>query len=124
MLGITEKGAAGTAHVSGSSLCPATTPDCCVAPPSAGTAQRVKDSALVCTTGGEFPALAGTCGGQACQLGCECGAPGGAATCDCTRGLPPASKAQEVCGVFACGVITCSVGCTCADAAQSACTCP
>ncbi len=124
-LGITGKCAAGTARVSeAASLCPATTPDCCVAPPSAGTVARVKDSGLVCTTAGAYPELAGTCGGQACQLGCTCGASGGSAECDCSRGLTPGSKSQEVCGVFACGVITCSAGCSCADAAQSACTCP
>ena len=123
-LGLTGKCAAGTVHVADSSVCPTTEPDCCVAPPAAGTTQRVKDSTLVCTTGGKFPTLAGTCGGQACQLGCECGTSGGTAACDCTRGLPPASKGQEVCSVFACGVITCGVGCTCADSVQGACSCP
>lgn len=123
-LGVASECAAGTARVEDASLCPSTAPDCCLAPPSAGTVRRVNDSGLVCTTAGEFPALAGVCGGQACQLGCECAVSGGAAVCDCTRGLPPASKGHEVCGVFACGVITCSVGCRCADAAQSACTCP
>jgi hypothetical protein len=91
-----------------------------VPPPPAGTVQQVKSSGLVCTTAGDFPPLTGTCGGQACQIGCECRA----SECDCSRGLPPSSSGQEICAVFACGVITCAAGCSCADAAQSACSCP
>ncbi len=124
-LGVTGACASGTLHVSSDLVCPPKTPDCCVAPPAAGTIPLSQGYGLVCTQGGDYPTLAGTCGSAGtCALGCECGSAGGAPACDCSRGLTPAPKGKDICEVFGCGVITCSVGCSCADASKSACSCP
>jgi hypothetical protein len=124
-LGLTGECANGTLRVSSDLLCPAKTPDCCVAAPAAGTVPLSQGHGLVCTQSGDYPKVVGTCGtAGACALGCECGSSGGAPACDCSRGLTPAPKGKDICDVFSCGVITCSVGCSCADASKSACSCP
>ena len=124
-LGVTGACASGTLQVSSDLLCPAKTPDCCVAAPAAGTVPLSQGYGLICTRGGAYPEVAGTCASAgACALGCECRSAGGATECDCSRGVTSAPKGKEICAIFSCGVITCSAGCACADASKSACTCP
>lgn len=124
-LGVTGTCAAGALRVAGSLACPMVTPDCCVPRPANGGVPLSEGFGLVCSEGGKYPALVGTCGmAGPCELGCECTASKATATCDCSRGLTPVPKGQERCELFSCGVISCGIGCTCADPAKGACACP
>lgn len=102
---------------------------------------------VCCSTAGPIDAGVGSCGGVICEPGCACrplvdlgdaaadaadaadadAGPrfGGAGDCTCPAGdAGDGGDAAIDAGVYACGVVTCIEGCTCADPSRSLCVCP
>ncbi len=107
----------------GDSLCTGAVAVCCV-PGNAGSRVVKGTDGLLCTSSSFSEFGKGTCAGAPCAVGGECRDDGAGATCDTSRGLPATKDGTVECAIFGCGSITCAVGCSCSDAASSACSCP